>query len=107
MSALADVFTGIAKKQAHVPFRNSKLTQLLQPCLSGHGKAFVLFALSPDAASAQESLCTLRFSSLISQCELGKPTKMLSSESASGDDAPSLKRSSSNGSAADAKKRKV
>jgi kinesin family protein C1 len=44
-----------------VPFRNSKLTQLLQPCLSGDGKALLLVALSPAAASAHESLCTLRF----------------------------------------------
>ena len=37
----------------------------IQACLSGDGKALVLFALSPAQASAHESLCTLRFSSLI------------------------------------------
>ena len=47
----------------------------VQPCLSGDGKAMVLFALSPSESSAHESLCTLRFSSLISQCELGKATR--------------------------------
>ena len=49
----------------------------IQACLSGDGKALVLFALSPAQASAHESLCTLRFSSLISQCELGKATRHL------------------------------
>ena len=29
------MFTAISKKQSHVPFRNSKLTHLLQPSLSG------------------------------------------------------------------------
>ena len=42
---------------------------------SGDGKALVLFALSPAEGSAHESLCTLRFSSLISQCELGKASR--------------------------------
>ncbi len=35
LSALTDVFVAISKKQAHIPYRNSKLTFLLQPCLSG------------------------------------------------------------------------
>ncbi|EKX53615.1 hypothetical protein GUITHDRAFT_58112, partial [Guillardia theta CCMP2712] len=71
LSALGDVFTSISQKKSHVPFRNSKLTFLLQPCFSGDGKALVIFALSPSETSTHESLCTLRFSSLISQCELG------------------------------------
>ncbi len=75
LSALADVFSAISARAAHVPFRNSRLTHLLQPCLSGGGKALVLMALSPAAASAHESLCTLRFAALVSQCHLGKPTK--------------------------------
>jgi len=40
----------------------------------------VLFAMSPSASSAHESLCTLRFSSLISQCELGKATRHISAD---------------------------
>ncbi|KAJ1491327.1 kinesin motor domain-containing protein, partial [Baffinella frigidus] len=34
LSALTDVFVALSKKAAHVPYRNSKLTFLLQPCLS-------------------------------------------------------------------------
>jgi kinesin family member C1 len=42
LSALTDVFVAIASKQAHIPFRNSKLTHLLQPALSGEGKALMV-----------------------------------------------------------------
>ena len=92
LSSLTDVFVAIASKQAHIPFRNSKLTHLLQPALSGEGKAlmvkafdfFVLYLtflqmvnLSPTDQSYYESLCSLRFASQVNQCELGKPKRFM------------------------------
>jgi hypothetical protein len=38
LSALGDVMAALANKQKHVPFRNSKLTQLLADSLSGQAK---------------------------------------------------------------------
>ena len=35
LSSLTDVFAAIGKKSSHIPFRNSKLTYLFQPSLSG------------------------------------------------------------------------
>jgi len=72
---LADVFTALAKKAPHIPFRNSKLTHLLQKCFKGDGKTLMLVSLSPTMASAQESMCSLRFAAQVSQVELGKPKK--------------------------------
>ena len=77
LSSLTDVFVAIANKQAHIPFRNSKLTHLLQPCLSGDGKALMMVNLSPTYESYYESLCSLRFASQVNQCELGKPKRFL------------------------------
>ena len=83
LSAITDVFVAISKHQAHVPYRNSKLTFLLQPCLSGDGKALMIANCSPVESSAHETLCTLRFASMVSSCELGKATKHISSDSTS------------------------
>lgn len=75
LSCLADVFTALAKKASHVPFRNSKLTHLLQPCFRGDGKTLMLVNLSPTMASAFESGCSVRFAAQVSQVEVGKGKK--------------------------------
>jgi kinesin family protein C1 len=75
LSCLGDVFTSLANGSKHVPFRNSKLTYLLQDCLSGDGKALMFVNLSPTLESSNESLCSLRFAQRVNQVELGKATK--------------------------------
>lgn len=71
LSSLNDVFNAISRGQKHVPYRNSKLTHLLAPCLGGDGKALMFVNLNPDTANAEESLCSLRFASTVNACELG------------------------------------
>ena len=77
LSSLTDVFAAIGKKAGHIPFRNSKLTYLLQPCLSGDGKTLMVVNLSPTEKSSPESLCSLRFASHVNKCELGKARKQI------------------------------
>ncbi len=84
LSSLTDVFVAIGNKQAHIPFRNSKLTHLLQPCLSGDGKALMMVNLSPTYESYFESLCSLRFASQVNQCELGKPKRSVKEANSGG-----------------------
>jgi kinesin family protein C1 len=84
LSSLTDVFAAIGQKNSHIPFRNSKLTYLLQNCLSGDGKTLMMVNLSPTVASRQESICSLRFAQNVNKCELGKPTKNMSKRKAEG-----------------------
>lgn len=77
LSALSSVFVAIGKKASHIPFRDSKLTYLLQPSLSGDGKCLMFVNLSPTEGSAQETLCSLRFAAHVNTCELGKAKRSL------------------------------
>lgn len=71
LSSLADVFLAKSEGRGHVPFRNSKLTHLMEPCLSGHGKTLMLVNVGPEQENSHETLCSLRFAGQVSQCTTG------------------------------------
>ncbi|XP_061370961.1 kinesin-like protein KIN-14K [Gastrolobium bilobum] len=71
LSALGDVIFALSQKSAHVPYRNSKLTQLLQSSLGGQAKTLMLVQINSDVKSFSESLSTLKFAERVSGVELG------------------------------------
>nr|XP_009416596.1 PREDICTED: kinesin-like protein KIN-12B [Musa acuminata subsp. malaccensis] len=48
-------------KQRHIPYRDSKLTFLLQESLGGNAKLAMICAISPSRSCKNETLSTLRF----------------------------------------------
>ncbi|KAJ1895768.1 kinesin-like nuclear fusion protein, partial [Kickxella alabastrina] len=72
LSSLGDVIAALAKGSRHVPYRNSKLTHLLQESLGGgNSKTLMFVCVNPSPASAQESLCSLQFATKVNSCQIG------------------------------------
>ncbi|KAJ7527812.1 hypothetical protein O6H91_16G072400 [Diphasiastrum complanatum] len=63
LSALGDVISALQKRQPHIPYRNSKLTQILRDCMGKNSKALMLVHVSPKEDDLGETLCSLGFAS--------------------------------------------
>lgn len=71
LSCLGDVIHALVKRpRTHIPFRNSKLTFLLQDSLSGDSMAVMLLHLAPEPQHMSETISTLRFGSKVTAAKL-------------------------------------
>ncbi|CAJ1960215.1 unnamed protein product [Sphenostylis stenocarpa] len=71
LSALGDVISALAQKSPHIPYRNSKLTQVLQDSLGGHAKTLMFVHINPELNAFGETISTLKFAERVSSIELG------------------------------------
>jgi hypothetical protein len=63
LSALGNVISALIDKRNHVPYRDSKLTRILEESMGGSCRTFFFAMISPSAENFLESLSTLKFAS--------------------------------------------
>lgn len=75
LSCLGDVIHALRSKQNHVPYRNSKLTYLLQDSLGGDSKTLMIVQIAPVKKNADETVCSLNFAQRVRTVELGQASR--------------------------------
>ncbi|GMF28148.1 unnamed protein product [Phytophthora lilii] len=62
LSALGNVISALVNpRRTHVPYRDSKLTRLLQDSLGGNTRTVVIATVSPSISAVDETISTLQF----------------------------------------------
>jgi len=69
LSALGHVIEALADRRAHVPFRDSRLTRILEESLGGNCRTTLLVACSPSQLHLTETLSSLRFAARAKKIE--------------------------------------
>ncbi|XP_043120243.1 kinesin-like protein KIFC3 [Puntigrus tetrazona] len=75
LSALSDVLGALAERRPHVPYRNSKLTHLLQDAIGGDAKLLIMLCVSPTQRFLTESLQSLGFGARARQVQREPPRR--------------------------------
>lgn len=61
LSALGDVIASLRRRRTHVPYRNSKLTQILRDSLGNESKVLMIVHISPVEEDLGETICSMNF----------------------------------------------
>jgi len=71
LSALGNVISSLVDgKSTHVPYRDSKLTRLLQDSLGGNAKTVMVANVGPATFNYDETISTLRYASRAKQIKV-------------------------------------
>ncbi|XWS71073.1 hypothetical protein CRYUN_Cryun03dG0105700 [Craigia yunnanensis] len=71
LSALGEVINALQRKKNHIPYRNSKLTQVLKDSLGEDSKTLMLVHVSPKEEDLCETICSLNFAARVKSVHLG------------------------------------
>nr|XP_015832172.2 kinesin-like protein KIF11 isoform X2 [Nothobranchius furzeri] len=58
---LGRVITALVEKRPHIPYRESKLTRILQDSLGGRTKTSIIATVSPSSSNMEETMSTLEY----------------------------------------------
>ncbi|ESO98670.1 hypothetical protein LOTGIDRAFT_174085 [Lottia gigantea] len=65
LSALGDVISALSSEQSFIPYRNNKLTMLMQDSLGGNAKTLMFVNISPADYNQDESVISLTYASRV------------------------------------------
>ena len=65
LSALGDVISALSSGQAHIPYRNHKLTMLMSDSLGGNAKTLMFVACSPAKYNLEETQNSLQYATRV------------------------------------------
>ncbi|XP_060066424.1 kinesin-like protein KIFC3 [Ylistrum balloti] len=85
LSSLGDVIHALRSKQSHVPYRNSRLTYLLQDSLGGDSKTLMIVQVAPVEKNQSETVCSLNFAQRVRTVELGQASRRVENGDTEGD----------------------
>ncbi|PLW39985.1 hypothetical protein PCASD_06804 [Puccinia coronata f. sp. avenae] len=82
ISGLAEPVGQSKRRSQHIPYRDSKLTQILQPSLSGKSRVCVICTMNWTYQSVEDSRSTLRFASRVKKIQTSAGVNEILSDSA-------------------------
>lgn len=65
LSALGDVISALATEQAHIPYRNHKLTMLMSDSIGGTAKTLMFVNVSPTDSNLEETQNSLQYATRV------------------------------------------
>lgn len=71
LSALGNVMEALDRKSSHVPYRDSKLTHLLQNSLGGNSRTMMVVTVCPHNDAHDETAFALKFATRVRRINLG------------------------------------
>lgn len=80
LSALGNVMEALDRKASHIPYRDSKLTFLLQDSLGGNSRTMMIVAVDPTASSYDETNHALKFATRVRRINIGSAQQNVSSK---------------------------
>jgi kinesin family protein C2/C3 len=80
LSALGNVMEALDRKASHVPYRDSKLTYLLQDALGGNSRTMMVVAVTPLDVAYDESVHALQFATRVRRIQIGAAQRNVTSK---------------------------
>ncbi len=71
--ALKECIRSLDQNHKHIPFRGSKLTEVLKDSFIGNSRTVMIANVSPSSTSCEHSLNTLRYADRVKEIRKGKP----------------------------------